>query len=136
MQKDLKASPFILRIIENGYFLPFHSEPHPFYAKNNLSSLKRKEFVGETISELLVNKCIEEVSDVPYCINPLTVAEVEKSRLVLDLRNVNMYLDVNKLRYENLKAVAELFEPEFYFVAFDLKADIITSTSIKRTEGI
>ena len=77
MGKGPKSIPVyskqVLSMIKNGYFLPFHSEPPPFYAKNNESSLKNKKFVEDTISELLVNKCIEEVSDVPYCVNPLTV---------------------------------------------------------------
>ena len=121
-EKDLKASPYVLNILKNGYYLPLKQDPPSFLAKNNSSSLKHKEFVSSSISELLEKGCIEEVSEIPYCSNPLTVAEGEKLRLVLDLRHVNKYLNVTKFKYENLATVAKLFEEGFYFFTFDLKS--------------
>ena len=97
-QNELQAPPFVLNVVKNGYSLPFDSTPESSYAKNNASSLKHKKFVETSINELIKNKCIEEVSEVPYCVNPLTVAEGEKLRLVLDLRHVNKHLKVQKFR--------------------------------------
>ena len=57
----------------------------------------------------------------PKCCNPLTVADKNsKLRLVLDLRHVNQYVNVNKVRYEDLSTFAEIFEEWDYFITFDL----------------
>ena len=68
------------------------------------------------------NKCVQETQHIPYCCNPLTVAEGNKLRLVLDLRHVNKYVKQQKFKYENLATVAEMFEQGFYFGTFDLKS--------------
>ena len=56
----------------------------------------------------------------PYCCNPLTVAEGKKLRLVLDLRNVNPYVQKKKYRYEDLDAVTDILNTNDYFTMFDL----------------
>ena len=44
--------------------------------------------------KLISDECISAVGYPPYCINPLTIAERNsKLRLVLDLRNINTYID-------------------------------------------
>ena len=58
----------------------------------------------------------------PYCCNPLTVAESSKLRLVLDLRHVNKYLEKQPFKYENLGTVKKIFEKDYYFCCFDLKS--------------
>ena len=58
----------------------------------------------------------------PYCCNPLTVAEGAKLRLVIDLRHVNKFIIKNKFRYKDLKTLVELFEQNDYFTTFDLKS--------------
>ena len=91
-KEELEASPFVLNIVKNGYTLPFTCNPPPCSLKNNRSSQRNRSFVESSIFELLKNKCIEEVNEPPFCINPLSVAEGKKLRLVLDLRHVNKYL--------------------------------------------
>ena len=122
MGERFKSLPLCpkLSMIKHGYHLPFKRKPSPFIAKNNASSLRHKDFVEDSIKELLVNRCIEQVDTASYCCNPLTVAEGEKLRLVLDLRHVNECLEVEKFKYENLKTVAHLFEEGYYFGTFDL----------------
>lgn len=120
-QDELDTSPFVLSMIKHGYRLPFNLQPPSFAAKNNASSLKHKEFVAHSIKQLLKDGCIEEVSNVPYCCNPLTVAEGNKLRLVLDLRHVNDYLTFPKFKYEDLKIVSQHLETDYYFSTFDLK---------------
>lgn len=122
-EKKLKAPPSIMDIIKHGYSIPFKSKPLPFFAHNNKSSLKNKSFVTESIEKLLINKCIKEVTTVPYCVNPLTVADHNsKLRLVLDLRHVNKHVQVVKFRYEDLKVVSDLFEENDHIFTFDLKS--------------
>jgi len=120
-RNQLDASPFVLNIVDNGYYLPLKSEPPPFRARNNASSLRHRDFVEESINKLLKNNCIGETCEVPYVCNPSTVAEGSKLRLVLDLKHVNEYLNVQKFKYENLSAVVKLFEKDYYFGTFDLK---------------
>ena len=117
----MQASSFVQSIIEEGYIIPLGTAPPPFFAKNNQSSMRNKQFVEEAISKLLRYGSIEELSQRPFCCNPLTVAESSKLRLVLDLRHVNQYVTPNKFKYKNLKTFAELFEQGDYFITFDLK---------------
>ena len=119
-EKTLCASSFVLSVIKNGYCLPFITNPPPFFAKNNLSSLRHKQFVESEIANCLKKSYIVEVSTMPYCCNPLTVAENKKLRLVLDLRHVNPYLKKNKFRYEDLDTVTDILQPGDYFTMFDL----------------
>ena len=77
----------------------------------------------KSIYELLDKNCIDEIANMPYCCNPLTVAgSKKKPRLVLDLRHVNEYLDFPKFKYEDLKTARQYFEKDAYFITFDLKS--------------
>eukprot|EP00111_Clytia_hemisphaerica_P006267 TCONS_00018130-protein len=120
---ELKAPSFILDIVKNGYSLPFKKNPPPSYSKNNKSSLREHKFVKNSIEELVKNKCIREVDFIPYCVNPLSVAERNsKLRLVLDLRNVNKYIDITKFKYDNIKTLSDLVNPGDLMFTFDLKS--------------
>ena len=119
----LKAPPFVQNVIDEGYRLPFDNPPSRFYAKNNKSSLKNPKFVEEAISDLLEKGAIKEIQEIPYCCNPLTVAERNnKLRLVLDLRHVNDSLIHKKFKYDDLRIITELFNKNDYFNTFDLKS--------------
>ena len=48
---------------------------------------------------------ISEVNSPPHCVNPLSVAEGKKLRLVLDMREVNRYLVKCNFRYEDLRGL-------------------------------
>jgi len=84
--------------------------------------LKHKAFVGSETLDLVNKGCIEEVSHIPFCCNPSTVAEGKKLRLVLDLRHVNEYVSVNKFKYEDLRTVAEMINKNDFYTTFDLKS--------------
>ncbi|XP_057310156.1 uncharacterized protein LOC130648141 [Hydractinia symbiolongicarpus] len=74
-EDELECSPYVLGIIKNGYRLPFKTKSSNFFAKNNASSLRHKNFIEDSIEDLLLQGCIEEDETMPYCCNPLTVAE-------------------------------------------------------------
>lgn len=58
--------------------------PDPCFIRNNSSAKLHPSFVEEVFSKLLVADCIEEHFELPYCVNPLSVAEGKKlSRLSL-----------------------------------------------------
>ena len=107
-------------IIKNGYVLPFITNPPRFYTKNNRSSLRHQDFVESEIANCLKKSYIIETDEIPFCCNPLTVAEGKKLRLVLDLRHVNPHLKKSKFRYEDLDTVADILQANDYFTVFDL----------------
>lgn len=133
-KSELKATPFILDIINEGYKLPFDIFPPQFYAKNNRSSLNHSEFVETAIADLLKRQCVVEVKSRPTCCNPLTVAEGKKLRLVLDLRHPNKYVKKFKFKYEDLPHISQVLGPNQFYFSFDLESgyhhvDIFPHTS-------
>lgn len=103
--------------------LPFVSDPPPFCAQNNQSSLDNRDFVENSIEELLESHCIAELPSQPFCCNPLTVSHsASKLRLVLDLRHVNQYVFLEKFKYQDLYTLSDLFDEGDYFFTFDLKS--------------
>ena len=67
--------------------------------------------MAEAIIELLSNGCIAMHDVPPFCVNPLTVAEGKKLRLVIDLRDVN----------NCLVALSQVLEEGHGFFTGDLK---------------
>ena len=65
---------------------------------------------------------INEHDNAPHVVNPLTVADGEKLRLVLDLRYINSFLESSRFKYEDLRTLSEIFESGFYFFTFDLES--------------
>ena len=118
----LAASPFVLRIVQDGYAIPFQSIPDTCYLSNNKSTRVHPEFVSEAINKLLLGNYIVEHSEPPYCVNPLSVAEGKKLRLVIDLRHINPHLQKQSFRYEDLRSLAQMFEEGFWFFTWDLKS--------------
>ena len=121
-RNTLNASDFVLSIIEYGYRLPFADYPPSCFLPNNLSAVKHRAFVSQAIEELLANKCIQEHDQPPFCVNPLTVAEGKKLRLVIDLRHVNQYLAKPKFKYEDLRSLSQVLQTNSWFFTWDLKS--------------
>ena len=120
-ERTLCAPFFVLNIIKNGYILPFRTTPTRFFAKNNQSSLRHHDFAESEIENCLKKSYITETDHIPFCCNPLTVAENNKKlRLVLDLRHVNPHLKKSKFRYEDLDTVTDILQPNDFFTTFDL----------------
>ena len=65
---------------------------------------------------------LREVASKPHVVNPLTVAinTVSKKRLVIDLREVNPCVQVDKLRFEDLKIASTYFKLDQFMCVFDL----------------
>ncbi len=106
-----------------GYRLPFKDlSPTKCNLRNNKSAMNNSNFVETAILKLLADGKIEERTDIPFCVNPLTVAEGKKKRLVLDLRHVNKFLYQPKFRYEDLNSLAQVFEQDNWFFTWDLKS--------------
>lgn len=122
--RSIGASSMILKIINNGYFLPFIREPRVATFKNHRSALQNSEFVMDAVQDLLKVGSIEEVSenDIIIC-SPLGVVpkKNKKLRLILDLRYLNDHLCVKKFKYEDLLIVSQIVSKGDWFISFDLK---------------
>ena len=101
--ETLAASDFVLDMIRRDYRLPFAESPSQCFLKNNRSVLQHPDFVAEVIIELFSNGCIVEHGVPPFCMNPLTVAEGKKLRLVIGLTQVNNCLVKPRFKYEDLR---------------------------------
>ena len=115
-------SLFVKDILNHGYIIPFKNFPPRAHLNNNRSSLNHPDFVAEAINKLLVTGSIKEQVLPPYVVNPLTVSESNKLRLVLDLRHVNQFTCVTRFKYEGLDTLAQMFSTGFYFFTFDLES--------------
>ena len=122
--ETMGASEFVLRIICEGYLLPFVQLPRPKTVKNHSSAQCQFDFVTDSIRDLMERGCIKEVkSEEAMICNPLGVVNNgKKLRLILDLRYVNTYLAKFKFKMEDLKTVARVYEKGDYVITFDLKS--------------
>ena len=87
--RQIGTSSMILKVLSDGYHLPFVSEPPKVMFKNHLSALAHCDFVENAIVELLQAGSIEEVrKDLITVCSPLGVVPKKnnKFRLILDLR--------------------------------------------------
>ena len=57
-----------------------------------------------------------------HCGKPIVRGSRKKLRLVLDLRHVNLHIQIAEFRYEDLRSLPEIFEQGFYFFTFDLES--------------
>ena len=90
----VRASDFVLDIIENGYKILFQKSPLPYSIENRSSALLHRGFVREVLPELLTRGCIKQLSVYPPFCSPSDVA-VElsgKLRLILDLLYFNRFI--------------------------------------------
>ena len=92
-----------------GYHLP--SIPHSAFSRTT-----------DQRSELLSNGCIVEHVVPPFCLNPLTVAEGKKLRLIIGLRHVNNCLVECRFKYVGLRSLSQVLDEGHCFFTWDLKS--------------
>ena len=118
-----------MQVLENGYALPFVSEPGPYYEPNNLSANEHPEFVRIEINDMVQKQILREVSERPYCCSPLSVAKRTKEdgtvayRLCFDgSRHINPLLKKEDFRLPTFLEAAELLSENDFMAVFDLKS--------------
>ena len=120
--RGIGASSWLLKVIGEGYCLPFVDLPSKKFFRNHDSTLCNMEFVSSEISKLLMSGALIEVNvgDLLVC-NPLGVATNSsgKRRLIVDLRYVNQHLRSCKFKYEDIRTAADLFHQDDWFFKFD-----------------
>ena len=72
--QDIRASRWVLRVLQEGYSLPFISLPQEAFFRNHPSAVEDNVFVCTEISKLLLSGAVVEVKreDLAVC-NPLGV---------------------------------------------------------------
>ena len=123
-KEEVKASDFILGIIDHGYVLPLKSEPTAYTRGNHQSAAENSSFVQDSVLELLATGCVVESPDSPHICSPLSVVESSsgKKRLVVNLRHLNRFLWKQKFKYEDLRVAMLLLEKNDFLFSFDLKS--------------
>ena len=93
--QNIGASQWLLKVLCEGYRLPFVDLPASKFFQNHNSASCHSDFVLSEISKLLSSGALLEVSSNNLWVcNPLGVAvnSSGKPRLILDLRYVNQHL--------------------------------------------
>ncbi|XP_048776627.2 uncharacterized protein LOC125680870 isoform X2 [Ostrea edulis] len=121
--EEIGAFQYILKIVHSGYEIPFVSIPPSMNFRNNKSAQINADFVTSEISQLIKAGCVVEVTNKPYIVSPLSVAENRsKKRLILDLSRLNNYVRYEKIKFEDWKTAIDYFEKDCYCLKFDLKS--------------
>ena len=90
----VRASEFVLDIIQNGYQILFRKSPLPFSIENRSYVLHQRSFVQGAISEFLTRGCVRQTPIYPQFWKPQHVAVQSsgKLRLVLNLSHLNKFI--------------------------------------------
>ena len=121
--REIGANETILEVVENGYKIPFLTDPQQAFFKNNKSAISNSDFVEGAILELLDTGRIRETDTAPFIVNPLSVStsRYNKKRLILDLRHVNKHVYKQKIVFDDWKVFSEYIEKEGFLFKFDIK---------------
>ena len=122
--KLISSNDHVIDIVQNGYKIPFKTEPEDVFISNNKSAIDNPQFVESEITNLLNKGCISEVFTKPKVVNPLTVAYNKngKPRMVLDCRHINPHLFKFRFKYEDSATARELFDGYDFLFGYDLKS--------------
>lgn len=69
--------------------------------------------------------CIEIVPFQPFVVSPLSVAHNKgsgKKRLILDLSELNNFVDKKKVKFEDWNVALNFFNKDWFLFKFDLKS--------------
>ena len=109
-------------ILQDGYTIPFYTNPKSAILKNNTSALNNKKFVEGEIGQLLRSGRIVETARIPYVVNPLSVSVKDKKRrLILDCRHINPHVFKDNIKFEDCKLMLDFVEEGGYMFKFDIR---------------
>lgn len=120
----LKASDYVIDVVQNGYIIPFYETPVSYLLKNNKSALEHCDFVLGAITDLVHSGCVFklEVHFIPYIVYPLSVSvnSSGKKRLILDLSVMNRYVWKEHFKFEDWSVAFEYLYPGGFMYKFDV----------------
>ena len=129
-KNTLKADEYIMRMLEEGYKLPFKAgcTPQRCREKNNKSARQHSKFAIEETEKWITKKVVKEVFQEPTCVSPLTVAvrqmrDEEKLRLCLDLsRYIDLLLQKERVKLAGIDKCVQALLPEDFIATYDLSS--------------
>lgn len=123
----LKASEWVLELLDMGYVIPFQAIPGSYREKNNKSAREKPEVVRSLMADMIQKNVVKIVDRQPHCVSPLgLVSKVQpdgtvKHRLIWDgSRHVNKFLKVAHVRLAHLEKALEITLPGDFQVTFDM----------------
>ena len=122
--KEATNSKYIVDVVENGYKLPLKEQPSSVCLRNNKSARENLPFVRSEVQSLSQKGVVSKTNEIPYVVNPLTVAYNKKGkpRLVLDCRHINKCLHLFKVKFEDIRVAEAIFEENSYLYTWDLSS--------------
>ena len=125
----LKPDAWTVKVVEEGYKLPFLSEPTEYFEEINKSAREEAPFLKEEVVQLQKKGVVKRVKERPHCCSPLTVACRKlasgkvKCRLCLDLsRKVNKHLKKEGVKLATLQKSFQLLEKGDFQATYDLSS--------------
>ena len=127
-KEHLKASNWVIEVLEQGYTLPFEKYPECSYEEDNNQSAKNDmAFIRDTVKKWEQQGVVQFVQDRPAAVSPLTVATrvmedgSEKKRLCFDgSRFINPRLQKQKVNLAHLQSALEITEKGDWQAVYDL----------------
>ena len=120
--ESINAPTTVLNWLKFGVVIPFSKTPEPFLFQNRPFSAKKHNFIQEEISRLLTSGVICKDDSIQH-VSPINcVPKKNKSfRLVIDLRNVNSYVQPCSFQYEDINSILEFVSPKDKLITLDIK---------------
>ena len=121
----IKPSKLTLKILRDGFKVLFKdgNYPKPTRLPNNKSARNNELFVELSISHMTKIGICEELSQPPFIINPLTVADTGKLRLVLDVsRTINPISKFKKMELGALHGFNAVASNGYFQAIMDIKS--------------
>ena len=122
--EKLNVPPHISEWIKEGVYIPFKQPPQECDLPNHKLNKEEESFIDKKVNELLTNSYISKVIQKPVCVTPIGCVKkksADKFRLINDMRIVNQYIDVPKVRYEDLSCLPDIVKENDWFGSVDLK---------------
>uniref|UniRef100_A0A0N5C6W2 Reverse transcriptase domain-containing protein n=1 Tax=Strongyloides papillosus TaxID=174720 RepID=A0A0N5C6W2_STREA len=111
--KTITDDSYVLKIIEEGYRIPIKEFPYPYDIEFITKEIQRM-LDDEVISPLTDN----EVRDVRFHLNPIFLHHgTRKDRIIVDCRNLNHVIDIERFTYEPIEFVSSLLYSHSEFMS-------------------
>ena len=115
---------YVKKWLSEGVSIPFISEPIPNELENYITNSEEEKFIDIKLKEYLAENYISKVTEKPTCVSPLGCVLKkgnEKYRIITDMRYVNQYINVPKIRYEDLSDLPKVVKNNDLYAKVDLK---------------
>ena len=122
--QQVTSNNFILNIIYNGYKIQFTSTPIQNNYQPRIISKSNQKICKNKVSEFLKFKIIKVVSpDHDQFIShifPVAKKSLGEFRIILDLSDLNLFVQKIRFRMDSLSDIINLIQPGDYFISIDI----------------